>query len=158
MTAPAQRLAPNDLLDAVEGVTKGETDLIAVLANVAALVFEALPNLNWAGFYLMRQGELVLGPFQGRVACTRIALGKGVCGTVAQTRIPCIVPDVHAFAGHIACDSASASEMVLPLLVQGRLLGVFDLDSPLKNRFTSQDQVLLEAVLAHVAQAISFSE
>ncbi|MFT8665120.1 GAF domain-containing protein [Acetobacter orientalis] len=158
MSAPTQRLTPDDLLSAVKGVTAHETDLIATLANVSALVFEALPDLNWAGFYLLRHGELVLGPFQGRVACTRIPLGKGVCGTVAQSKTACIVPDVHAFPGHIACDGASTSEMVLPVLLHGTLFGVLDLDSPLKNRFGAAEQKLLEAVLDVVVQALSRGE
>lgn len=157
MSAPAHTLTPDDLLAAIEGITATETDVIAVLANVAALVFEALPEVSWAGFYILRHNELVLGPFQGRVACTRIALGKGVCGYVAQTLTLCIVPDVAAFPGHIACDAATASEIVLPIVINGSLFGVLDLDSPRKSRFTTQDQTLLEAVVAQVVQAISQS-
>lgn len=154
MSAPVLRLTPEDLLSSVQGIAESETDVIALLANVSALVFEALPDLNWAGFYLLRQGELVLGPFQGRVACTRIPVGKGVCGHVAQSRATCVVADVHSFPGHIACDTASASEIVVPVELDGQLLGVLDVDSPLKNRFTKQDQMLLEAVVAQVVAAL----
>ncbi len=113
-------------------------------ANAAALLFHRLPDLNWAGFYLLRQGELVLGPFQGLPACTRIALGRGVCGTAAAQRTTVVVPDVHKFPGHIACDSASNSEIVIPLICGNRLLGVLDLDSPLLSRFELEDQAGLE--------------
>lgn len=154
MSAPAQNLTPQDLLSAVQGVTESETDLIATLANVAALVFEALPQVNWAGFYLFRQGQLVLGPFQGRVACTRIPLGKGVCGTAAQSRTTQCVADVHSFPGHIACDAASASEIVVPLVVDDVLLGVLDIDSPVKARFGAEEQALLEAVVGCVVKAV----
>jgi L-methionine (R)-S-oxide reductase len=124
----------------------GEHDLIANAANTAALVFEALPGLNWAGFYLYKSGELVLGPFQGRPACVRIALGKGVCGTAAARRETVLVEDVHAFPGHIACDSASNSEIVIPLVRGSELLGVLDLDSPLHARFGAADARGLETL------------
>lgn len=117
----------------------GETDGLANCANLAALLYEALPELNWAGFYFMRGGELVLGPFQGKVACVRIALERGVCGSAARERRTVIVPDVHEFPGHIACDSASRSEIVVPLLQHGKLLGVLDLDSPVLARFDQDD-------------------
>jgi L-methionine (R)-S-oxide reductase len=124
----------------------GERDGIANAANLSALVFEALPDVNWAGIYLLRAGELVLGPFQGKPACTRIELGKGVCGTAAAERRTIVVPDVHAFAGHIACDSASRSEIVVPLILQGgALVGVFDVDSPLEDRFHDGERRLVEA-------------
>jgi L-methionine (R)-S-oxide reductase len=116
-----------------------EADGLANCANLAALLFEALPELNWAGFYFMRGGELVLGPFQGKVACVRIALERGVCGCAARERRSVVVPDVHEFPGHIACDSASRSEIVVPLLQRGRLLGVLDLDSPVLARFDQDD-------------------
>src|SRR5215510_16457157 len=119
-----------ELLPQLTALLDGEPDLIANLANTAAALRECLPAASWIGFYLMRDGELVLGPFQGKVACVRIALGRGVCGTAAQRRETVIVPDVHAFPGHIACDAASRSEIVIPLLHQGQLLGVLDLDSP----------------------------
>src|SRR6188768_116953 len=124
----------------------GERDLIANAANTSALIYDALPDLNWAGFYLYKSGELVLGPFQGKPACVRIAIGKGVCGTAAQRRATMLVEDVHAFPGHIACDSASNSEIVIPLVRNGELLGVLDLDSPDLARFGSADARGLEAI------------
>ena len=127
----------------------GERDLIANAANTAALIYGALPGLNWAGFYLYKSGELVLGPFQGKPACVRIAMGKGVCGTAAQRRETVLVEDVHAFPGHIACDSASNSEVVVPLVRGSELLGVLDLDSPLHARFGAIDARGIE-VLAKV--------
>jgi len=136
-----------DLIGQLTGLLAGERDGLANAANMSALLYETLPNLNWAGFYLMRQGELVLGPFQGRVACVRIALGRGVCGTAAQRRDTVIVPDVHDFPGHIACDSASRSEIVVPLIQRGELLGVLDLDSPLLSRFDQEDAVGLNAAV-----------
>ena len=128
----------------LRALLSGERDLIANAANTAALIWEALPGLNWAGFYLYKSGELVLGPFQGKPACVRIAIGKGVCGTAAARRETMIVEDVHAFPGHIACDSASNSEVVIPLLLHGELLGVLDLDSPNLARFASVDARGLE--------------
>jgi L-methionine (R)-S-oxide reductase len=125
---------------------RGERDLIANAANTAALIYDALPDLNWAGFYLYKSGELVLGPFQGKPACVRIALGKGVCGTAAARRETVLVEDVHTFPGHIACDSASSSEVVIPLLRGAELLGVLDLDSPLPARFKPADARGLEAL------------
>jgi L-methionine (R)-S-oxide reductase len=124
----------------------GEHDLVANAANTAALLYDALPGLNWAGFYLYKSGELVLGPFQGKPACVRIAIGKGVCGTAAERRSTVVVEDVHAFPGHIACDSASNSEIVVPLIRGTELLGVLDLDSPKHARFGASDQRGLEAV------------
>lgn len=127
----------------------GESDRIANAANFSALVFHGLPDLNWAGFYLYDGDELVVGPFQGRPACVRIALGRGVCGTAALTRATQLVPDVHAFAGHIACDAASRSEIVVPLIEpDGTLFGVFDVDSPLPERFDDDDRAGLEALCA----------
>jgi L-methionine (R)-S-oxide reductase len=122
----------------------GERDLIANAANTAALMYDALPGLNWAGFYLYKSGELVLGPFQGKPACVRIGIGKGVCGTAAARRQTVLVEDVHAFPGHIACDSASNSEIVIPLVKGNELLGVLDLDSPDLGRFTAADARGLE--------------
>jgi L-methionine (R)-S-oxide reductase len=127
---------------------EGERDAIANAANVASLIWHTLPDLNWAGFYLLRGGELVLGPFQGKPACVRIALGKGVCGTAAQQRRSVVVPDVHAFAGHIACDSASNSEIVVPLLKGAELIGVLDVDSPQHGRFDDADRAGLEQLAA----------
>jgi len=122
------------------GLLAGERDWIANTANAAALIFGALPDLNWAGFYLLRGSELVLGPFQGRPACIRIALGRGVCGTAAADRRTVRVDDVHAFPGHIACDAASRSELVVPLIDGERLIGVLDLDSPNEARFDADDE------------------
>lgn len=118
-----------------------ETDVIANMANFSALIFNSLPDLNWAGFYIMRSGELVLGPFQGQVACVRIPVGKGVCGTCVATGEIQLVADVHAFPGHIACDAASNSEIVLPVRLNGEIIAVLDIDSPILNRFDEEDQV-----------------
>lgn len=142
-----------DLLKLAEGAFAGERDPWANAANAAALVFECLPDLNWAGFYFLRGGELVVGPFQGRVACVRIPVGAGVCGAAAVRRATMIVPDVHAFPGHIACDSASNSEIVVPLVAGERLIGVLDLDSPRLDRFTADDARLLEALAGQVVAA-----
>lgn len=130
-----------------------EPDLIANLANCAALLFYSLPEINWAGFYVLKDDQLVLGPFQGRPACVRIGLGRGVCGTAALRRETLIVPNVHEFAGHIACDAASNSEIVVPLLVTDRLLGVLDVDSPLLNRFDNVDRAGLESLVATLLAA-----
>ncbi|CAA9521266.1 MAG: Free methionine-(R)-sulfoxide reductase, contains GAF domain [uncultured Sphingosinicella sp.] len=127
------------LIEAADALTAGEPDAIANMANVAALLWESLPDLNWSGFYRNVGGELVLGPFQGRAACIRIPFGKGVCGTAAATLEPQCVEDVHAFPGHIACDSASASELVVPIVEDGRLIAVLDLDSPTPARFDAAD-------------------
>jgi GAF domain-containing protein len=126
----------------------GETDLVANAANTAALLYTQLPRLNWAGFYLLRGSQLVLGPFQGRPACVRIDLGRGVCGTAAQRRTTVVVADVHDFPGHIACDSASNSEIVVPILRGTELLGVLDLDSPVHARFDAVDRAGLEEIVA----------
>jgi GAF domain-containing protein len=128
------------------GLFDGERDPIANAANCAALLFHSLPRLNWAGFYFLRGDELVLGPFQGKPACIRIAVGKGVCGTAAARRQTVVVEDVHAFPGHIACDAASRSEVVVPLLAAGSLVGVLDLDSPDRARFDDEDRAGLEEV------------
>jgi L-methionine (R)-S-oxide reductase len=129
------------LVQAADALTEGEPDAVANMANVAALLWETLPELNWAGFYRNVGSELVLGPFQGRAACIRIPFGKGVCGTAAATLEPQCVADVHEFPGHIACDSASASELVVPIVHDGRLIGVLDLDSPRPARFEEADMV-----------------
>lgn len=135
-----------DLLSAIDAVTAGERDPIANMANAAALLFDWLPEVNWAGFYRLIEGELVLGPFQGEAACIRIEVGKGVCGTAAATHETQLVTDVHAFPGHIACDAASASEIVVPLVAEGRLIGVLDIDSPVVARFDEDDRVGVEAI------------
>lgn len=129
-----------ELIAAADALTEGEPDAIANMANVAALLWETLPELNWAGFYRNVDGELVLGPFQGRPACIRIPFGRGVCGTAAATREAQRVEDVNAFPGHIACDSASASELVVPIVQGDRLVGVLDLDSPRVGRFDKEDE------------------
>ena len=142
-----------DLASALEGLTAGEPDAIANMANAAALIWESLPGLNWAGFYRNVGGELVLGPFQGRPACIRIPFGQGVCGAAAASLDVQRVEDVHAFPGHIACDAASASELVVPIVKDGRLVAVLDLDSPTRARFTQEDEdgcVKLAAILARV--------
>jgi GAF domain-containing protein len=136
-----------DLLEQARALFKGERDFIANCANLSSLIFHTLPDVNWAGFYFHRGGELVLGPFQGKPACVRIALGRGVCGKAATDRRTVIVPDVHAFPGHIACDSASNAEIVVPLIAGDRLLGVLDLDSPRPGRFDDTDRVGLEAAV-----------
>ncbi|BAT20390.1 GAF domain-containing protein [Asaia bogorensis] len=153
MSAPDSRLTQDDILSAVEGLVAAESDMIANMANIAAVLFEALPRINWAGFYLLREGELVLGPFQGRVACTRIALGRGVCGKAASERSIQRIDDVHSFPGHIACDAASASEIVLPLVRNGELLGVLDIDSPEQARFGDAEQAVLERVVTLLLEA-----
>ncbi|HEX6638333.1 MAG TPA: GAF domain-containing protein [Steroidobacteraceae bacterium] len=138
--------AYGELARDLAALLSGERDLIANAANTSALIYDALPDLNWAGFYLYKSGELVLGPFQGKPACVRIGLGKGVCGTAAARRETMLVEDVHAFPGHIACDSASNSEIVVPLVRRGELLGVLDIDSPKLRRFGAADQRGIEAL------------
>ena len=127
------------LIEAADAVTAGEPDAIANMANLSSLFMEALPDLNWAGFYRNVGGALVLGPFQGKAACIRIPFGKGVCGAAAATREVQLVEDVHAFPGHIACDAASRSELVVPIVHDGELIGVLDLDSPTPARFDAED-------------------
>lgn len=138
----------------VSSLLEGERDLVANASQFAAFVYDALPELNWAGFYLLRPTrtgtgeELLVGPFQGKVACARIPLGRGVCGTAAAERRTIVVADVHAFPGHIACDSASNAEIVIPLIKEGKLYGVFDIDSPSLNRFSDSDQQGIESMVA----------
>jgi len=146
-----------DLRAAASAIVAGEPDAIANMANVAALVWQYLPDLNWAGFYRLVGDDLVLGPFQGKAACIRIPLGKGVCGTAAATRATQLVDDVHAFPGHIACDAASASEIVVPIMHDGRLIGVLDLDSPIIARFDAADAAGLEALCRAIAPALASS-
>lgn len=140
--------AYRELFEQARALLDGERDAIANAANLAALLWHTLPDLNWAGFYFVRGKALVLGPFQGRPACVRIAPGRGVCGTAAARRETVIVPDVNAFPGHIACDAASRSEIVVPLLAGTRLLGVLDLDSPRPARFEEADRAGLEPLAA----------
>ena len=135
------------------GLLAGERDAIANAANLSALIWQSLPDLNWAGFYFRKGRELVLGPFQGRPACVRIAIGKGVCGTAAAGVKTILAPDVHRFPGHIACDTASNSELATPLLAAGRVVGVLDLDSPLFDRFDEQDAAGSETLARIWAEA-----
>jgi GAF domain-containing protein len=137
-----------DLASSLRGLLAGERDWVANAANTAALIYTSLPDLNWAGFYMLKDGELVLGPFQGLPACIRIAIGRGVCGTAAATLQTQLVTDVHAFPGHIACDAASQSELVVPLVKDGRLIGVLDLDSPSLARFDAEDAAGIEQLAA----------
>jgi GAF domain-containing protein len=143
-----------DLASALEGLVAGEPDGIANMANAAALIWESLPDINWVGFYRNVGGELIVGPFQGRPACVRIAFGSGVCGVAAATRQVQLVEDVHAFPGHIACDSASNSEIVVPIIRDGELLGVLDIDSPKHARFDHCDEAGCVRLAEIMARAI----
>ena len=143
-----------DLASALEGLVAGESDAIANMANAASLIWETLPDINWIGFYRNIGGELVVGPFQGRPACVRIAFGDGVCGAAAATRQVQRIDDVHAFPGHIACDSASNSEIVVPLIRDGELLGVLDIDSPKHARFDEEDEAGVVRLAEIMARAI----
>ena len=147
MTASKSELYRN-LAEQLGALLAGEPDRVANAANMAALIYHGLPDVNWAGFYFRQGGELVLGPFQGKPACVRIALGKGVCGTAAARAATILVPDVHEFPGHIACDPVSRSELVVPLMVAGEVSGVLDLDSPLLGRFDEIDQAGCEQLVA----------
>ena len=142
------------LVDAADALTAGESDGVANMANIAALIWEFVPGLNWAGFYRMVGGELVLGPFVGRPACIRIAVGQGVCGAAAESGETQLVEDVHAFPGHIACDAASASELVVPVVRNGEVTAVIDLDSPTKRHFDEDDARGFEALAALLAVRI----
>ncbi len=138
----------------LKALLEGEEDLIANLSNASALLNQFLEDINWVGFYLMKKDQLVLGPFQGLPACVRIPLGKGVCGTSAANKETLRIADVHQFPGHIACDAASNSEIVVPLLVQGEIIGVLDIDSPIKDRFSEEDQAFLEEFVEVLVQSI----
>ena len=142
------------ICDQIEAFAQTEPFYVPFLANVSALLYETLPDLNWAGFYMMRGGRLVLGPFQGKTACIHIEMGKGVCGTAAAKDQTQVVADVHQFPGHIACDSASNSEIVIPVHVNGKVIGVLDIDSPSFNRFSREDQEGLEKAVAVIEQYI----
>lgn len=144
-----------DLLSAIDGLTADEPDAIANMANIAAVLWEYLPDINWAGFYRLIDGELVLGPFQGKAACIRIAMGAGVCGTAAKTRKTQRVDDVEAFPGHIPCDAVSASELVVPIVVNGAVIAVLDIDSPVIGRFDAADAAGCEALIARVGSRIA---
>jgi len=139
----------------LEGLLAGESDPLANLCNAAAALWMLLPDINWVGFYIRRGDELVLGPFQGKPACTRIPLGKGVCGTAAQRGETVLVPDVHAFPGHIACDGDSRSEIVIPLFMGDSLWGVLDIDSPILNRFGPKDRDGLEQVARRIEACLA---
>lgn len=143
------------LLQQAQALIADESDVIANMANLSALLYNSLPDLNWAGFYIMRAGELVLGPFQGQVACVRIAVGKGVCGTAVATGEVQLVEDVHQFAGHIACDAASNSEIVIPVRYNNAIVAVLDIDSPLLARFDSVDKQHLESLVKLLEQRLS---
>lgn len=143
-----------DLLSSIDAITADEADPVANMANVAAIMFDGLPDLNWAGFYRVIDDTLVLGPFQGKAACTRIAVGQGVCGTAAVTATSQLVRDVHAFVGHIACDAASASELVVPVMLDTLVIAVIDLDSPTLARFDDDDRRGVEAIAARIAKRI----
>ena len=147
-----------ELADQLRGLLDGERDWLANFANAAALIFHSLPDLNWAGYYLLRGNELVLGPFQGKVACVRIASGRGVCGSAVAQRRSLVVADVHEFPGHIACDAASRSELVAPLVVGERIIGVLDLDSPRPGRFDDGDRVGCERLMATLLMASDWPE
>lgn len=141
----------------IESLAEADAGWVGLLANASALIMDGVPDLNWAGFYLMDGGELVLGPFQGKVACVRIPMGRGVCGTAAQRDETQLVPDVHEFPGHIACDSASRSEVVVPLHANGRVIGVLDIDSPLLARFTEEDRAGFELLARTIERVCDFS-
>ena len=147
-----------ELLEQANALFEGEHDFVANAANLSALLFHSLEYLNWAGFYLLKDDGLVLGPFQGKPACVRIAIGKGVCGTAARERKTIIVPDVNKFPGHIACDSASKSEIVVPLVRFGKIIGVLDLDSPNLERFDQEDARGLEALADVILNAADIGD
>ena len=140
----------------LEGIAEADRHFIPLLSNASALIWQSMDDLNWAGFYLMRDGQLVLGPFQGKVACIHIPVGKGVCGAAVQQDATQRVPDVHAFPGHIACDSASRSEIVVPLRQNGQVVGVMDIDAPLPDRFSEDDQKGLEVFARTLEKWIQF--
>ena len=140
-----------------EGILEAEPWYVAALSNLSALVMDTLPALNWAGFYFVRDGGLTVGPFQGKPACIRIAAGKGVCGAAVAGDETVVVPDVHLFPGHIACDTASESEIVIPIHDQGRIRGVLDIDSPVKNRFTPEDRAGLEELVRKIEARVKWA-
>jgi L-methionine (R)-S-oxide reductase len=147
----------SDLAEQIDALLADDTDCVAKLANAAAAIFHTLPAVNWAGFYLVRGSDLVLGPFQGKPACVRIPVGQGVCGTAVARRQTVLVPDVHEFPGHIACDAASRSELVVPLIAGEALIGVLDLDSPLPARFDAHDQAGCEALAAIIVRQLTYT-
>ncbi|HZW99957.1 MAG TPA: GAF domain-containing protein [Trueperaceae bacterium] len=141
----------------VDALTKDEPDWLANLSNVAAAIYDHVHGVNWAGFYLLKNGELVLGPFQGRPACVRIAVGRGVCGAAVSERRTQVVPDVHAFPGHIACDARSRSEIVVPIIVGGQVVGVLDIDSPNLRNFDIEDRRALETIVADIVPRVDWA-
>ena len=143
-----------ELVKSADALTSGETDGVANMSNIAALLWEFLPDVNWTGFYRVVDGELVLGPFQGKAACIRIPFGRGVCGAAAQTGETQLVEDVHAFPGHIACDANSASELVVPVMRDGQVIAVVDLDSPSRGRFDDDDALGIQSLVAVIADRI----
>ena len=145
------------MIKQAEMLLEDERDYVPALSNISALIYDALDRLNWAGFYLMDRGSLLLGPFQGKVACIRIEVGKGVCGTAVMEDRVLVVPDVHEFPGHIACDSASESEIVVPIHSDGRIVGVLDIDSPVKERFDESDAAGLAALVRVIEENVDFS-
>ncbi len=153
ISAAGKRDLYRQLSDQLAALLHGERDPVANAANTSSLLYHALPDVSWAGFYFLKGGELILGPFQGKPACVRIALGRGVCGTAAQRRETVVVPDVNAFPGHIACDAASQSEIVVPILHAGGLIGVLDIDSPVKGRFDEEDRKGCEALSAILSRS-----
>ena len=144
------------LLEQAAAIIETEPHYVAALSNIAALIYESMDRLNWAGFYLMDRGSLLVGPFQGRTACIRIGIGKGVCGTAVKEERIIRVADVHAFPGHIACDSASNSEIVLPLRKGDRIVGVLDIDSPVLNRFSEEDEAGLSGLAECISEQVDF--
>ena len=144
------------LLEQAAAIIETEPHYVAALSNIAALIYESMDRLNWAGFYLMDRGSLLVGPFQGRTACIRIGIGKGVCGTAVKEERISRVAEVHAFPGHIACDSASNSEIVLPLRKGGRIVGVLDIDSPVLNRFSEEDEAGLSGLAKCISEQVDF--
>lgn len=141
------------LLFFAKGLMDGESDLIANLANISSLLFNTMSDVNWAGFYMFKEDQLVLGPFNGKPACIRIEIGKGVCGSAVSTRQTQLVMDVHEFPGHIACDGDTNSEIVIPIIANNQMIGVLDLDSPIKNRFNKEDQQNLEVLVSMIIDA-----
>lgn len=155
LEVPQNKQEAYDLLIAqTKAITEDESDTIANLANVSAIIYEFLQDVNWVGFYLLKNNDLVVGPFQGKVACSRIALYKGVCGKAVLDKKMVTIDDVHAFDGHIACDSASNSEIVFPLIVKDKVIGVLDIDSPLYNRFDSIDEQNLQLLVDHLTKKL----
>lgn len=160
-----KKIAANDrdtfykiLLVRLEGQLASESDWLANLANSSALIFDNFEDINWAGYYLFKEGELVLGPFQGKTACTRIKIGKGVCGTAALEKKTQVVKDVHNFPGHIACDSASNSEIVVPIIIMDKVVGVLDIDSPITERFDDLDALYLQKFVDKLIKYVDWSK